>query len=211
MAAAEPVRAREIFDRYATSLRNDLGLEPTPETAAILDVAPPASARYPVAAVPDSTAAPHPHHADVAAVADGNAGSGVPPEVSAAPAEVPAPSGLLRGMRRVLLPAAALMLLLTGALADWVFDSRREAEAASVTAVSSGNRVGIFPFQYRGHPELAYLGEGISELIGISIQSLDQISLLDPRALASSRGSGTEVLQTVDAAARPARPALLER
>jgi DNA-binding SARP family transcriptional activator/TolB-like protein len=196
VAASQPVRAREVFDRFATMLREELDVEPTIETAAILENARPASAHPRPTREPDAEQRPRPAAAAVAApTATGDGGREL--HVTA---DVPAQAASLRRRRRLLLPAAALTLMLTGAFVDrlWVFDSSREASAAS-----SGNRLGIFPFLYRGHSELAYLGEGIPELIGIRIQSLDQISILDPRALASgSDGDGTEALRTADAARR---------
>ncbi|HSJ32856.1 MAG TPA: BTAD domain-containing putative transcriptional regulator [Longimicrobiales bacterium] len=193
IAASQPVRARETFDRFATMLREEMDTEPTPETAAILESAPPAPTR-PALPVPTQSVSPAP--AWLAEPAPGQLHE--PGEHP--PAVLPTAPAPRRWIRRALLPAAALTLMLAGAFVDrlWTFDSRREAAAAP-----SATRVGIFPFLYRGHPELAYLGEGIPELIGISIQSLDQISMLDPRALASgSDGKGTEELRAVDAAQR---------
>jgi DNA-binding SARP family transcriptional activator/tetratricopeptide (TPR) repeat protein len=198
VAASQPVRAREIFNRFAALLRDELDMEPSPATAAVLESAPPPQACSTTADEPvtEQPVAPPATVVAVDAMASGGDEPGPADDIRGRVA-------LRRGMRRALLPAAALMLMLTGALADRVFDSRREAAAASLAAASSANRVGIFPFLYRGHPELAYLAEGIPELIGISIQSLDQISLLDPRALASgSEGDGTGALRTLDAAAR---------
>jgi len=184
IAAGEPVRAREVYDRFAVLLRDELDMEPSPETAALLQALPPP-------ATPAAYGPVGPPRAPSGAAAADH------PDPAPSPAE-PLPVAARGKMTRVLRPAAVLALIIAAAWFSRIDSFEFRSEASTVSA----NRIGIFPFLYRGHPELAYLGEGIPELIGISIQSLGRISILDPRALAAGADGGAGTLPTADAAAR---------
>jgi len=163
IADGQIVRAREAFERFATALKRDLDLEPSAATAAILQ-------EIEVSQAPVEMPMQRPQPAS----------RQVPPPAAA----VKSRGTLARGRRRMRidLVAAALLALLALSLAAVTFSPYASEQRAA--AASLPERVGIFPFLYRGHPELAYLGDGIPELIGTHLQALDQVTLLDPRALA---------------------------
>jgi DNA-binding SARP family transcriptional activator/TolB-like protein len=196
VADAQNARAHDVFERFAAGLRRDLDLEPSDAVSAILAStpapapAPPATPPLPEASPQTVVSAPaaEPIHA-----------------VEPAPATLPLAAPVRRRAAlagwalRVLLPAAMIALVLGAVTRGMgIFAVDRD-----VAAAVSANRIGIFPFLYRGDPAQAYLGDGIPELIGIIIQSLDQVSMIDPRALApTADGQDMTAPNLADAAER---------
>lgn len=215
IARGERVHALQTYQRFAQRLARELGIQPSAETAALVEAgverASPRSAAIGARSTVDgppggrSPVAPP----DTASEDDAESGGGEPPADAPHRPGRPAhhPLGLPRALfRRIsgqqyLFPVAlvtAALLLFTG-LVTYSTEVRRGSADISVV---QQERVAIFPFGYRGDPSRAYLGEGVSELIGISLRGLDGISTIDPWALASKYGSLSDPVLDLGAASR---------
>jgi DNA-binding SARP family transcriptional activator/TolB-like protein len=193
MHASEPVRAREALERFSERLREELDMEPSAETVSIVEA--------PRSSPTDAGAPPPPS---------------IPPAggaVAEAPRTAPlrSPDRPNRDLPR--LPsrpwwrswraaAAAVALILTPSLVVWASRATRSLPAA--VATESGQKVAVFPFAYRGRPDLAYLADGLPELLSISVSGLSGVSVVDPRAL-SRTGPAEATLAGGEGARRIAR------
>lgn len=203
IADDQPVRAREAYDRFALRLEQDLELSPSDATRALLAPldAPretrtaPASAVGPdglsatvrseaAREVADAVAASREARADIAVIMP--AGGSVAATTAGAGARGESNRVRVRRWLRTGIVAPAALGVLSLA---FVVNRVSVSPDRQVSAASTVERVGVFPFLYRGHQELAYLGDGIPELIGTYFQSLDQVSLLDARALGGHAGT----------------------
>lgn len=179
MSASQPVRAGEVYERFAAAIREELGAAPSPETAALLKTPAPAAGPRAVAPRPDAP--------DERAHTPPDAGPRARP---------PAPP---RRFRWALAVAGALALVV--GLGRWASTS-----SPGVAMVEgSATRIGVYPFLYRGHADLRYLGEGIPELLSITIRGLDRVSTLDPRALVRQGDQSVTTEPSVNEAAARAR------
>ncbi|CAN5771848.1 hypothetical protein BH23GEM9_BH23GEM9_22310 [soil metagenome] len=160
--------ALRVYDELRGRLQDEYGLEPSEDTAAL-------AARI--------RAAPH-----VVSMTHEPVGSGVAPPESAhaaqdvrstaPPAPVPlfAAAAASRRTRR----AIALFALVVG-LAT-LTAGLTLLHGARSTPLSS-DVIAIFPFEYRGAPEHAYIAEGLADLLAANLHGAGDLTAVDPRIL----------------------------
>ncbi|HKJ03561.1 MAG TPA: BTAD domain-containing putative transcriptional regulator, partial [Longimicrobiales bacterium] len=178
VAAAEPVRAKETLHRFQERLKEELDMEPSPETLEIV--------RTPRAATVDPGPSPvnTPGHAALDVAADAGVSPRPIPTEPLTPVEgPPRPPGPRWRAWRWAAAAGALVVVVAG-LTDRIGRPGGVLPATAVTGAK--HRVGVFPFMYRGRPDLAYLADGLPELLSISVGGLQGVSTVDPRALSRS-------------------------
>ncbi|HET7321433.1 MAG TPA: BTAD domain-containing putative transcriptional regulator, partial [Longimicrobiaceae bacterium] len=161
----ERTRAMEAYEALARELDEGFGLEPAPETRAVVEALrtlPPALPR--------------------------GAASAPPPESAPAPATVPAPPGELRPSirtqrrlrdrsTRFLIGAFAFVVLLAAAAA-WLGRDPARAERVDPGLIA------VLPFRVGGaDPALAYLREGMAELIATTLGESGTPRAVDPRSV----------------------------
>jgi DNA-binding SARP family transcriptional activator len=155
--SGEQAEAIEAGERYLVRLRRNLGVEPEPEVVSLL--ARLRSARV-VAAPPSSTAVPL---------------TAKPPLEAAAESPARPFTPLLRRRRRWPLVASFAAIGLLGLSLAWPKSGGGSQLDASLLVV--------VPFQYAGPPELAYLGEGVVDLLAARLEPGDGARVLRPRPL----------------------------
>ncbi len=190
MAADQPVRARQALERFRERLRTELEMEPSAQTVQIVEAP---VVETPVVEVPAPTApAAEDDRAPAATLPAGN-GTVADPAPASRPGALAAgpsrPGRFARGRWAVRGIAVAGVVALAG-LVGVVAWSTRWGTPPVGTVPPVTQRVGVFPFTYRGRPELAYLAEGLPELLSISAGGLAGISTVDPRVLARSVAGG---------------------
>lgn len=194
-AADDRGEALRVFLELRARLENDYGLEPAPETLALVDAiragaaahsAPRAARERPVEAaetvgpepvlpaaqyVPAAYAATAPPEAAVPAAAPAAATN--PAARLAAPPAASARKALHR--RAILVSAAAAILVVLMATAVLLRRGRPHTGDPDVVAV--------LPFAYRGSAEHAYLAEGLADLLAANLNGAGELRAVDPRAL----------------------------
>jgi tetratricopeptide (TPR) repeat protein/tRNA A-37 threonylcarbamoyl transferase component Bud32 len=93
----------------------------------------------------------------------------------ATPAALPAAAR----SRRLRVASAAVLVLALAAVAIVVARSRRSTVRASPSLVA------VLPFSVRGSPDIAYLGEGMVNLLSTSLDGAGDLRTVDPRAVLS--------------------------
>ena len=89
-----------------------------------------------------------------------------------------------RSSRRAALAAAAILLaLLAGAL--WWLQSRSPASSAATSPLA----VAVLPFAVRAGPDLAYLSEGMVNLLSTKLDGAGTLRSVDPRAVMGAAGA----------------------
>ncbi len=98
--------------------------------------------------------------------------------------------------------ASVLVLLLLGGW--WYFGGLTGAEQDAVPDGSSfdANRVVVFPFTVGGGEEIAYLGEGMVELMGRSIGGAGPVTAVDPKVVLARVGEEAAAGLSPDSARR---------
>lgn len=163
---------------HAALLREELGVSPDAEVEALAaSLAAPrelAPALIPIpapeAATPDPEPEPESH---------------APPSPAASPPASP-PAATSRGHRLVLIPLIGIVLL-GGMAAFWAQGRGREEGAAGETSprTRAATHLAVMPFDYRGVPEYAYLGEGLVSLLSTSLNGAGDLRSVEPSALLS--------------------------
>ncbi len=75
----------------------------------------------------------------------------------------------------------AVMLTVLGASVAWFVFGSQAAEEAPLAE----NAVAVFPFEVRGSEELAYLGEGMMDLLSTKLDGAGELRSIDPHAVMS--------------------------
>lgn len=172
-AVGDPAGAARAYETFAARLAEGLGVEPSPETRAL--VARPRSDPPGSPAVWDAT----------------------PPAEPAPPPPTIAPEAGLGSAhratdrrdswrRRLAVPAVAVAVMLLGAI---VIVARRGAQDAAPAA----RTLAVLPFTVRGSPELAYLRDAMVDLISAKLDGAAGFHAIDPRSVigaASDSASG---------------------
>lgn len=172
--AGNRAEALATYHEFARLLREELEAEPSPETSALIQTIRERDA--PAGASPAVL-----DRASATKLPTGPVATAVAPAPSVASQaarrlHLPARSrGRVRG--RVALVALAIVLGLGGA---WVFTHRRSAAGSSSDA-----RIAVFPFAYRGSEQLAYLAEGIVDLLSAGLDGVGELRSVDPRTVLS--------------------------
>jgi DNA-binding SARP family transcriptional activator/TolB-like protein len=111
--------------------------------------------------------------------------------------------GLGPGRRRLLI-ASLLAPLVAAAVLLWRDAPRADVQPDDVTAPY---RVAVMPFIVRGDDELAYLGEGMVDLLSVNLDGAGDLRSVNPRTLLSlvARRGGTASVQDLDRARSVAR------
>lgn len=91
-----------------------------------------------------------------------------------------------RARRSPWLTAAAGLLLATLALVTWGW---LDGRSARTDAADSTVAVAVLPFTVRGEPGLAYLGEGMVDLLSMRLSGAPGLRSVDPRALLTYVGT----------------------
>ncbi|MCK6619057.1 MAG: protein kinase [Calditrichaceae bacterium] len=76
-----------------------------------------------------------------------------------------------------------LLLVTFGAISQFLIRSEVKDENTSINL--SERVVAIFPFSFRGNPELNYLGEGMADLLNTALDGAGELRSVDPNALLS--------------------------
>jgi DNA-binding SARP family transcriptional activator/TolB-like protein len=175
--------AVRAYEAFARRLAQDLEVEPSAETQAMV-----AALRQ-----PEPTRSSDPRQALAGVEASGA-------ESAASEATTPpSPPGPTRQRHRSMAAMVGLALLALGAVAVWMVRPR-EAPRPPLQAIA------VFPFAVRGSPDLAYLREGMVDLLSAKLEGASWLHAIDPRSVVAaveSRGNGTT--PTGDAAVRITR------
>ncbi len=169
--------AVRAYEEFARRLRDEYEVEPAPETRALMATV--LSRQLAVGALPAS--APRVRLSQEVEVA------------SAAPVSAVKPQAPRRSRRAM--PLALSSLLFLGLVAVvWGFWPARPAPAAPSGSL---NTIAVFPFGYRGNPGLAYLGDGMVDLLSANLNGAGEIRTVDPHTVLAL------VRQAGDAASEP--------
>jgi DNA-binding SARP family transcriptional activator/TolB-like protein len=176
--------AVRTYEQFATRLLQDLGITPSDETERIVA---PLRAPKPPAGPPAEIRSLPPLPVPVLA------------PVPATALLAPVPPARTRN-RRWLVPAATLFVVL-GLAAAFLLKSR-----APSPPVPAERAIVVFPFRIHGHPELAYLHDGIVDLLSARLDGAGGLRTIDPRAvLAAARADSNAATDPRLAAAVAAR------
>ena len=164
--AGDRVGAARVFEEFAERLATDFDLEPSSETRALLTrVTDPLPSSY---APPPRAGAPL-----------------LEPVMVARPAEVQASAARRRWRSRttfVALLGAFGVLATTAAALLWGPGTSAPAPGELQVAVA------VLPFPIRGRPDLAYLREGLVDLLSVKLDGTTSLRSVDPRAIISTVG-----------------------
>lgn len=173
------------YEEFARHLRLDYDAEPSPETQRLMRAV---RARGVEPAQPSiSAAAATPVGAPSVERVTGTSFPAAPPSRTA-----------LRGLRLAALAPLSLLVVATGA---WWALARRDPEPTLPSTTS----VAVLPFGFRGHPEFAYLADGMASLLGTSLDGVGGLHGVDPNALLALTGSRPSVQDPSKAGALAAR------
>jgi DNA-binding SARP family transcriptional activator/TolB-like protein len=161
--AGDGAGALLAYQEYAKRLATDLETQPAPETRQLIDAL---RRRREV-----SIAAKAPATAD-----DAPAGSAAP--VATRPPLLSHPR-----QRTFVLVAVAFVLVASG-----IVTARSWQRRATPPTTQS---VAVFPFAVRGRAEIAYLREGMVDLLSAKLSGTAGVRALDPRAVIAAAGSGS--------------------
>jgi len=77
-------------------------------------------------------------------------------------------------------------LAIWGALAaGWLLMGGRIERPVEEPEFDPANRIAVLPFSYRGDDEFAYLGEGMVDLLSVSLDGVGEVRTVRPRAVFS--------------------------
>jgi DNA-binding SARP family transcriptional activator/TolB-like protein len=155
--------AVQAYQEFARRLRVEYEVEPAPETLATIT----AVRTRQLATTPPPTPPVDQLLSDVGEVA---------PEPT-----VEAPPPLAQNRRRppVLLALGLLVLVAVGAM----IRALRPAPAVTDRATVSPTTIAVLPFAYQGTQDLAYLGEGMMDLLSANLDGAGEIRTVDPGAV----------------------------
>jgi DNA-binding SARP family transcriptional activator/TolB-like protein len=177
------------YEEFARHLRLDYDTEPSAETQRLIrlirarSAEPERASGMPGAAVPP------------VAVPSGRMAS-----VTTLPVATASETPLRRARRPRLAGLAALAMVAVAAGAWWVL-ARGNSEPAPPSATS----VAVLPFGFRGHPQFAYLADGMASLLGTSLDGLGGLHGVDPSALLALTDQGPTVRDPSKASSLAAR------
>ena len=182
--AGDRAGALRAYEEFAARLQRELDVAPSPKTEALV-------AR--VRAERSAGDLPAPRESPGVPAAPVPAAAPVPPVAPAATPVRPA-------SRAPLALVAGLIVLLVAAIGFLTWRARRPTAAIE--------RVAVLPFVVRGDTALAYLREGLVDLLATKLDALGAFETVDPAvALARLRADGL----TADTLADPARAAVVAR
>ncbi|MEO8090112.1 MAG: BTAD domain-containing putative transcriptional regulator [Gemmatimonadales bacterium] len=178
--AGDRAGALEAYAEFARRLRHEYEVEPAAETQDLIGEIRAASrsggAEGPKVGTP-AAPVPGPTQADVMTPAP----SAGPPDMS------PRRLGQGHFRRTVSLILALLVVAGTGAALRNRWVRGKDPPAAFLSTIA------VFPFSYRGSPELAYLADGIVDLLSANLNGAGEIRTANPQAvLALMRRKGGE-------------------
>jgi DNA-binding SARP family transcriptional activator/TolB-like protein len=186
--AGDRIGAIREYETLVANLDRDLGIEPTAETSAL------------AASIRDGTRKASPQLPQAVVAPRESAGSPVAEVPRAAPVAAgdARPVVAARGSAFRWWPLAAALVVVIGALAF--------VKSQSTTTVDGTEpRLVVMPFVVRGGPELAYLGEGMADMLSTSLDGPDLFRSVPPTAVVRDvRARGT-TLDDPDAAREVAR------
>jgi serine/threonine-protein kinase len=176
--AGDRAGAIAAYEQFTRRLKTELELDPSPETERL-------------------------NHA-IRSATSGSLSPGRRPEPSpsaAAPASPPGaipPPGNAPHRRWSLVFAVGVVLALMGLWRPW--------RSAPPTSEAAAGRFAIMPFTVRGSDRLAYLSEGMLDLLTTKLDGIDGLKAVDPHALLAFRasngdGSGASTIELGRAAA----------
>jgi DNA-binding SARP family transcriptional activator/TolB-like protein len=171
------------YEDFARRMANEYGTEPAAETRALVE-------RIRARDEPRDLSAERGQSA-------GEAGQALrPTEVSRGPSVVPKPpsTGIARARRHAV---AGSLLALCAALVTWWIAGR--AGGASPLP-EAAYRVAVMPFIVRGGDDLAYLGEGMVDLLSVNLDGAGDLHTISPRTVLSlvTRRGGMTAVQDLD-------------
>lgn len=178
------------YERFAKRLARELGVEPAPETRALVEDLPasaaPSSGTTPATAspaTPDARPPAPPRAPEASEPSPGPEPAAAPAASAAAGPEAPAPgAGRHRHASRLLRPVPYLVVL---ALAVWGL-THAPSGGGHAENPSATFDVAVYPFAVRGAPELGYLGEGLMDMLSTGLDGAGPVRALDPSALAAA-------------------------
>jgi DNA-binding SARP family transcriptional activator/TolB-like protein len=154
-AADDRGEALRVFSSLEQRLDEEYGLSPSPDTRALAD----GIRRAPAAAGADASSA------------------------KAAGEQLPTPEARSRASRRARRWPSRSLLFAGVASAVLVSVAVAVLLSPPGAADTSGDVVAVMPFEYRGSPDHAYLGEGLADLLATNLNGVGELRAVDPRAL----------------------------
>jgi TolB-like protein len=114
------------------------------------------------------------------------AGAGAPGRGTAAPAVGPPREA---GRRRVMAWGAALVILVLLTVVGVGSAARAGARDSAPVAATTPERLVVLPFAVRGSPEVAYLAEGMVDLLALNLAGTGVVEVVDPHSTLALLGS----------------------
>jgi DNA-binding SARP family transcriptional activator/TolB-like protein len=188
--AGDRLGALREYERFASYAAEELSAEPSPETKAVAD-----RVRSRLHATPDD-----PHRGAAAAPVS----ELVVPRAAEQPAALEESPFRRHSARRRQAGVAATVLL---ALAVGGVVWRRQEPMALAGATTTKQVVAVLPFTIRGSQKLAYLGEGMVDLLSVNLDDAGDVRSADRYAVLRqvNRRGGTTVVQEDEPARAVAR------
>ncbi len=174
--AGDVTGALVAYDEFARRLADDLEVEPAPETRSLV--------RDMRARRERATAARRDADDRATGAPDGPAGAGA--ELSAGPTASPRVEPSRRPARRLFAAVAVAAVLLTvGAL------TVRARNSAGRGPPTSGRAIAIFPFAVHGGEGIAYLHDGLADLLAAKLDGTADLHAIDRRSVVAAVAAGS--------------------
>lgn len=174
------------YEEFAKRLRADCEAEPSRQTRALADeIRRGAADPEPVPAPAIPAAPPPPKPEEIAGPEPASAADSAPGDVAPSAAETHIPPRPRRARRRWM--AALVAVVLCAAIVGvWRF---RQSAARTAGGAAAEELVAVLPFAVYGRGEMAYLREGMVDLLTTKLDGAGDLRSVDARALLASLGS----------------------
>lgn len=94
-----------------------------------------------------------------------------------------------------LMPGIAVVLLIIAAAFLWMFQySPPSDESLPIVPSDGAVRVAVLPFTVRGNPEIAYLSQGMVDILATKLDGAGSWRTVDPRAIFGTLGGATSAI-----------------
>lgn len=162
--------AIQAYEEFVRRLRDEYEAEPAPETRALIAA---------VRARQEPALKPTPQFSEPKSLPVADHGGPANDGKQVALMETRAAVRPSKSRRMRSLALWILLLASVGAMVWGTWPGR----ASKATSETSSNTIAVFPFAYHGSPELAYLGEGMVDLLSANLNGAGELRGVEPRAV----------------------------